>query len=664
MRPRRDPVPRAKEAWWWLGGIFTLGLVGGGIFVAGIALWENIDIRQLAPSLQEAPAGAPEPALAKRSSAGPAGFTAVLFESSSNGSYFEDSTFYGAQIDRWRQLTEAIGGSVRSVDDAAGIREVAVDELLLLPEAPCISSAELAAISRHLDNGGSVVANWALGVRDGSCGWRGWQVLADVTGAEAIRELTGREGLFFTVPGGLATSPGIDAGTRVELRPDPAIALRMPGPRVFWSDWALNPAPDPEGVGADVAVATTRTAQGGRVTWFGVRTDQGATPADSAKLERVLENGIRWAAGVPHAAPAPWPDAARTALVFAMDVEGQDASVNARDAAAMFELEGLPISFYVVSGLVQNDDALAQALRSVGEVGTQTVDHTPLVGLTRQDQTIRLRRSWSDIERWTGEGPVGLRPPEESVDSVTLEAWRRVGGSYVLASNEARSASPEIHETSSGPMVLLPRLLKDDYTVIVRDVTLRSQRLADAFLSGVRKMRAIGGLAVVAGHTQIIAPGPRLEAVRTVADSVRAQGEWWLAEGRDVADWWLRRSWLELEWEMANAGDAAAMTSILAADGLERALDQDLLVSWSDPTTEAGDGEGASSVITGVWIDVVAPALARGSLPVVDGTSVDFIEEEWGMRVSLGSIASGETRRITFVTREGDETEDGTPDAG
>ncbi|NNF12143.1 MAG: polysaccharide deacetylase family protein [Gemmatimonadetes bacterium] len=665
MRPRRDPVPRAKEAWWWLGGILTLGLVGGGIVVAGIALWENIDIRQLAPSLQEAPEIAPDPAMPRASAGTAAGFSAVLFESPSNRDYFEDADFYGAQLQRWRELTEVVGGEVRAVTDAAGLRDVAPDELLLLPEAPCISSNELAAINRHLDNGGSVVANWALGVRDGSCEWRGWQVLTDVTGAEAIRELTERPALYFTVPGGLPTSPGIDAGSRVELRPDPAIALRMPGPRIYWSDWALNPTPDPEGVGADVAVATTRTDGGGRVTWFGVRTDQGATPADSAKLVRVFENGIRWGAGVPHAAPAPWPDAARTALVFAMDVEGEDASVNARDAAAMFELEGLPISFYVVSGLVQDDEVLANALHSVGEVGTQTVDHTPLVGLTRQDQTIRLRRSWNDIERWTGEGPAGLRPPEESVDAGTLEAWSRVGGTYVLASNEARSASPEIHETEYGPVVLLPRLLKDDYTVIVRDVTLRSQRLADAFVAGARKMRAIGGLAVVAGHTQIIAPGPRLEAVRTVADSVRAQGEWWLAEGREVADWWLARSRLELAWESTDSGDAAALTRTLAADGLERVLDHDLLVSWSGVAAEVDEDEAtAATAVSGVWIDVVAPTLPAGSLPLVDGTSVDFIEEEWGMRVAVGAIASGEVKRVSFVTQGGDETEDGAPDAG
>jgi len=42
MREKRDPVPRAKEAWWWLGGLMTLGLLGAGVVAAGVLLWENM----------------------------------------------------------------------------------------------------------------------------------------------------------------------------------------------------------------------------------------------------------------------------------------------------------------------------------------------------------------------------------------------------------------------------------------------------------------------------------------------------------------------------------------------------------------------------------------------------------------------------------------------
>ncbi len=630
MRPKREPTPRAKEAWWWLGGFLTLGLVTGLVLTAGLALWENIDIRQLTPGLAD-PASEVLVAESSREAAlARVPFSAVILESAANAAYFTDSTFYPDQLDRWAELIERVGGRVRRARSPEEFAATTPDELMVMPESPCLSSEEMAVLGAHLSRGGSVVTNWALGVRDGECEWRGWTPLLELTGAEALRELPPRESLYFTVPGGLPTSPGIDPGTRVELRPEPTVALRTPGERVYWSDWALNPFPDDEGVGADVAVSTTRTEEGGRVTWFGFRTGQGATALDNERLDRIFRSGLLWAAGAPIAAPSAWPDASRAALVFVLDVEGVDDYVNALDAAAMFELEELPITFFPVSQIVEGDDRLARALISAGEVGTQTVDHTRLAGLTAQEQSMRLDRSSRDIEAWTGVAPAGLRAPEEAVDSLTLRGWKQVGGSYVLAANEARTASPEVHQTDLGPMVLLPRVLKDDYTIIVRDVTLRSEGLAGAWLEGTRKLRAIGGLAVVAGHTQIIADGPRLDAVRTIADTARADGGWWLAQADDVAAWWLNRSTVEVRWSDASTDPG---------QGFERSGIPDLTVFIP-----------SESAIDDLWLDVVLPSSEDGLLPTVDGTSVEYVDEPWGMRVRVGSLIGGELRRVAFVT--------------
>jgi peptidoglycan/xylan/chitin deacetylase (PgdA/CDA1 family) len=460
----------------------------------------------------------------------------------------------------------------------------------------------------------------------------------EVTGAEDVREIPRADGLYLTVPSSLPTSSGLDAGTRIELRPDPALALRMQGQRVYWSDWALNPVTAEEAAGADVAVATIRTAEGGRVSWFGMRTGQAATAQDSVRLERLLLNGIGWAAGVPSAGPATWPGAARAAVMFVLDVEGHEPSVQARDAAAVFEAERLPVTFFVVTGLVEDDVELASALVRAGEVGTQTIDHVAVTGLTRQEQAIRLRRSRDHLADWSGREPQGLHPPEDSYDALTLDAWRRAGGSYLLASNQARSASPEIHATDAGPVVVLPRLLKDDYAVVVRDVTLRSQRLADAFLAGTAKMRAIGGLAVVAGHTQIIVTGPRLDAFRQVAESVRTQGGWWMAEGQEIADWWLARSQVVLTWESPTAP--------------RESLDGMLPVDLSDLVVTSG----SETTLSNLWIDIVVPALPEGAIPLVNGVFVDHTSESWGVRVSIGDLAPGVAVRVSFalpVTHEG-----------
>ncbi len=628
MRPERNPVPRAREAWWWLGGILTLGILGGGVVAAGIALWENIDIRQLAPALADAPITAPTPRMTARAAVPSSGFNAVLYRSSASEAWFPEATYYASELERWRELLSATGAQIREIVDGEGLETVLPSEVLVVPEAPCVSPEAVRGVQEHVDAGGSLVINWAFASRNEACEWIGWEALMDVTGALDARELAPREGLFMTVPAGLPVSPGLPAGARVELRPDPSLALRMAGERVYWSDWALNPEPDGD-VGADVALSTTRRSDGGRVSWFAFRSLQGASPADSTRLDRLLSNGIRWAAGVPQASVSTWPGRAEAAVVFTMDVEGLEAYANAADVATAFD--GLaPISFYAVSQLVRDDTELGERLAAVGAVGSQTVDHTPLGGLTRQDQAMRLRRSVAEIERWSGQAPAGLRPPEEMYDSLTLLSWASLGGSYVLAGNQGRSAAPELHDTESGPVVLIPRLVKDDYTVIVRDVTLRSAPLAEAYLAGLEKMRAIGGIGVVAGHTQIIDPGARLDAFRSVAETVSSQDGWWVSRTDEVADWWFARSTVRMDWQPMTEAEMVLGTPVAGMPAL----------------VVSKDGEAA---IDDVWIDVVAPALSEGAVPVLDGEPVAFVDESWGVSVRVGVLSPEQERRIVFV---------------
>jgi peptidoglycan/xylan/chitin deacetylase (PgdA/CDA1 family) len=630
MRPRRDPVPRARDSWIWLGGIALLGVLGAGVTAAAVVLWENIDIRQLVPSLTAAaPGRIPLPEPAQPAAREPGTFGAVVFSSSRNGTFFPDPSFYAAALEAWRDAVREAGGVVREATSGAELREVGPGDVIVLVEAPCLSSGEIAAVHAHLRAGGGVVTNWAVGARDEACAWRGWSTVAELTGAEDVREVAERDGLFLTVPGGVALSAGMDPGTRIELRPDPAIALRVSGPRVYWSDWALNPAPDESGGGADAAATAWRTPEGGRVAWFGLRLGQAVGPSDSLRLQRLVQNGVLWAAGTPSATTGAWPDGERAALVFAFDVEDQPRS--ALDVAAVMRDEALPATFFAVSQLVQDDAELATTLATIGEVGTQTSDHTPLLGLTPQDQRFRLRRAWSDVEAWTGAGPAGLHPPEETFDQATLEAWQLAGGTYLVANNQARSASPEVHRSDEGAVVLLPRISRDDYNLIVQDRVIRASVLAQAFVADTRKLHAIGGLAVVAGHSQIMRAGPRLDAIRAVAAATREQGGWWIARGGDVADWWSARSEVRLTF-------VARQETPYLGEALEPAAVSDILV--------AAPGERG---VSGLWIDVVLPRGSSTTLPLVDGEPVQFEAADWGLRVPVRDLAAADTARISFA---------------
>jgi peptidoglycan/xylan/chitin deacetylase (PgdA/CDA1 family) len=626
MRPERDPVPRAREAWLWLSGLLLLGVLGAGAVAAAALLWENIDIRQLTPGLAQVQSLPPEPDPPAPPAIAALPFEAVLFDSPRNRRFPTDTTFYTDELDRWRDLVAALGGRVRLAEDADDLRGLSDTDLLLMPEAPCLTTGELAAVGEHVGTGGSLVANWAIGTRAEDCEWRGWEALLDLTGAEDVRELPSRQALYFAVPAGLAVSPGVDPGTRVELRPDRSIALKTAGSHVYWSDWALNPAPDPDGAGADAVVSTTETQGGGRVAWFGLRLGQAATPRDSMLVRRVVQNGVLWAAGVPVVAPSPWPDAARAALVFTLDVEAEHQ--NASGVAQVLEAEGLTASFFAVSQAVKDDGELAETLARVGEVGSQTVDHTPIVGLPPQEQELRLRRAADEIERWTGVAPTGLHPPEEAHDSASLAAWKLAGGRYVLGGTGARSGSPELHTVPGGSMVVLPRVLKDDYGVFVQDGAVRAKRLSDAFVAGVDKMRAIGGLAVIAGHTQIMSRGTRLDAIRVVADSARSQGDWWITRADRVAEWWAARGEVVLSWS-----EPAPLPML---DGIRASGLPDLMV------------HGPSAEMDGLWIDLVVPGSDR-LIPLVDGRTVEFKTTEWGLQVPVGLLRAGESRRMSFI---------------
>jgi hypothetical protein len=186
-------------------------------------------------------------------------------------------------------------------------------------------------------------------------------------------------------------------------------------------------------------------------------------------------------------------------------------------------------------------------------------------------------------------------------------------------------------------VVLLPRLVKDDYNVFVQEGAIRADRLSGAFLEGAEKLRAIGGLAVIAVHTQIVGTGRRLDAVRAVADTARAQGDWWIAEAGEVADWWKARSGVRVTM-------VHPQVDRLEADSLEGRT----LEGWTlDIRVEGPEGES----ITGLWIDIVLPRGSDAVTPAVDGVPVAYTTTEWGIRVSLGDLPAGETRLISLQPR-------------
>jgi peptidoglycan/xylan/chitin deacetylase (PgdA/CDA1 family) len=326
--------------------------------------------------------------------------------------------------------------------------------------------------------------------------------------------------------------------------------------------------------------------------------------------------------GVPTAELLPWPGGARSALLIAEDVESE--FPNATALAKLAARKAVPVTFFVVSQLALDYPALADSLATIGEVGSQTSDHTLLVGLPQAEQRARLSRSWAEVRGWTGDSAFGLHPPEERFDIHTLHAWRQVGGTYVVGLNDARSASPEVFETGNGELVLLPRIVKDDYNVFVQESALRARRLAEAYLEGMAKVRSLGGLAVLSLRSQVGGDPGRVEVVGEVVDSARAEGDWWIGSGREIAAWWTARR----------------STTMRVVAISNQAIDIEVTAA-------------STAQLRGAWLRIVLSETDVTWTPTIEGHAVPYARTPLGIRVGLPDLAPGSRIVITLASDTG-----------
>jgi peptidoglycan/xylan/chitin deacetylase (PgdA/CDA1 family) len=340
--------------------------------------------------------------------------------------------------------------------------------------------------------------------------------------------------------------------------------------------------------------------------------------------------------------------------MVSVDVEASPE--HAAPTAELLRRQGIPTTWFAASRRVQDSDDLGRALARTGEIGAQTPDQAPVAGLPPGDQRVRLARAVSELERWGGTRPVGFRPSEEAFDVATVDAWHREGGSYLVGLNHARSASPEMHPVAGAEdgMVLLPRLVKDDYNVFVQDGALRSERLVEAYALGMGKLYALGGLALVSAHTQILDSDNRRHALLSAAMAARAQDGWWVAQGQEIATWWRARSRARVRPEFALAPEGASPVANGARDDLADLAPGGGGAGGAEaaplppPDEVAFTVEASEQGLDGGWLDLVIPE-AGEHVPLRNGVPVPFETTPWGLRLPLGPMEPGGEVEVRLV---------------
>lgn len=451
--------------------------------------------------------------------------------------YYDDTAAYDRELSRWREELEAVGATVTLRAPAA---LAAVREPLVVPGAPCLSPETRAALRDAAAHGRGVVVTWMTGTRDGGCRSVGWGFLAELTGAGRIDTLPSDEDGFAVPVGGMPLGIALPPGARLSLMRANHVALRTTRRDLRYSDRELNPRE-----GADTLVdAAVARGERPRVAFVGFMLSTVVDDAWSRGLTRlVVRNVAAHAAGIPLAAPDPWPRGREAAAVIAQDVEDQFA--NARHALDTLRKLRVPGTFYLVSTLARQHDDLARDIARYGEVGTHTSDHRRLGGAPAADQRARLRDTQEELTKLLGRPVLGLRPPEEQFDEATMEGWRAAGGTYVFAANNGRSASPELVAIGGRPMVLMARLSNDDYLTVRRAGRDDPVLLAAEQLEAWRKARALGGLLIMSYHSNMLARQPTVATIGRIARGLRADTLGWLTTSDSVARWWLARHAIE-----------------------------------------------------------------------------------------------------------------------
>lgn len=440
---------------------------------------------------------------------------------------------YDSSLVRWRTALTNAGVIISDPADA---------HVLVVPEAKCLGPIHRRQIAAQLARGGGVVTTGLTGAYDGVCTPLGDTLLAQLTGLRDadIRAAPTRKGQppYIVVLGETVMGAGMPPGPRLDLDPAGQVVFRATNRDVFYADYERTPLKE----GFDAAVF--RTLMGpGRVVAFGFALPD-LTGDWSDDLGDVMAvNAVRWAAGHHTFQVAPWPDGKLAAAVLAHDVEAD--YHNAQGALDALEPYDLPGTAFIVGDLAEADMATTRRLiASSMEIATHTQRHLPLDTLSDSVQTAELAASKRNVERLLGRPVRGMRPPEERYTPRVLQVWADLGGDYVFANNNLRSAGPEILPLLPDSLVLLGRVSEDDYELLNRDKLRDREVMTQRVVSQVGESIAFRGLYMFSYHSHMFAQKELLPVLQALAEELKESPEVWTTTAGQVAQWWRARAGL------------------------------------------------------------------------------------------------------------------------
>lgn len=418
--------------------------------------------------------------------------------------------------------------------------------VLILPSAVALGPEELEAIRAFEKKGGSVLATWATGARDGAAQWIGYDFLKEQFGIRIAGEISAQDSeKFLIISGESPVAFSLPAGTEVWLGLDEIHErpLRVTGGDAIagrFMDVVRTPSAAPE----NEAIVYTERGTSRRI-YFGF--SESSWRFDQANIYKLLDDVLNWLRRRPDDYLSNWPYPYRAAQILEMDTE--QGFPNAINFADMLNTNGFQGTFYSLTSVASLYPDIVKKLELRHEIAYHGDVHEAFKGQPRAVQSGRLDAMQQQLRPLVNDPSRlrGFRPPYELSDQVVESLLYEKGFGHILAnSDNTRAMLPFISLSSPQDyrkgLIVLPRTQRDDMNFIKNGRS--SQEMANIMDEDYDRAREFGGLGVLSVHSQNFEPGSAVAtATAQFFAHIKASGnKTWVAPAGTIEAWWRERA--------------------------------------------------------------------------------------------------------------------------
>ena len=467
-----------------------------------------------------------------------------LYSSPGTTAFFTtNGTNYDAMKGRWREYLRTLYGNANREVSRASLLAGLKPGVLILGSAVLLDDQERKAIQAFTKAGGSVLATWGTGARNGKGQWVGYSFIEELVQMKILGPVTAKDNLrFINTFGDHPLTWGVPGGQRIFLGVIGETPLRVSSPNLAarYFDWQRYPAPkDNNG-----AIAYLEKDNSRRV-YLGF--PESSWEYDShIDLPKMLDSVIAWLRHKPMIYKAAWPHNFQSAQLLEMDTE--DKFPNALNFAAQLDAANLRGTFYSLTSIAVKNRDVVQKLLEKHEIGYHAEVHVGFKGKSLDIQKERIDTMISDMKDIVGSRAMykvsGFRAPTESWDDTTEKLLRKNGIRHHVAdpaSSETRVPSFSLSEPgldSEEAIVVLPRTQMDDLNYKAMKLSL--EKASELIMLDFDYLHEAGALGVLSVHSQNYgADGIMTKLTPPYIKRLQQhRADVWVAAGEAISEWW------------------------------------------------------------------------------------------------------------------------------